>query len=968
MKLTLFRSLSIAVLSVFTAVIVQAQEIVISDGGLYIGCGATIVDTGAGPGDYGNNENITFTICPDFDAGETVVTIDFVVFALGEGDYMNIYQGSNSLFPLQGTYTGFELNGQFATASDDNFTGCLTVQFVSDASGTGNFAFVVSCGPPCERPQAIIDAGGPNPIRICVDEEITFDGNPSIFADGTSLASYNWTFGDGTSDNSSGMIVNHSYGEPGEYRVQLYLVDDNDCNSINLPDIQIFVGTTPSFEGSSSNIEICLGQEVDLAGIVTGTLWNGLPENPIGGYLEIPDDQSQCFSSEIVFSNFVPSTLIDEVTDVDFIFVNMEHSFMGDLAISIICPNGQQMVLHQQGGGGTHLGIPNDPDIGMEIQPGIGWDYYWAPNAPNGTWATSPAVGGALPSGTYTPVQGFDALFGCPLNGTWTLQICDLWAADNGVVFDWTVQFNPSLYPEITEFTPVYGAACDSSFWSGPFITTTSADCNNITVSPTTLGLHSYTYSATDNHGCTYEHTAVVNVVQGPLAAVVNNQLSFCGDPVQMSAFVSNPTPGANYNFVWTPSTGLSNPNAANTFVNSLSATQTYTVFVYQTGAEVCGSEASVTVNFIPPLFSSVDAIICEGETYTLPDGSPQTQPGVYPVTIQSVVTGCDSIVTTTLEVFPVSVQNISETLCGGQPIPLPDGSLATTGGVYTTVLTSQVSGCDSTIVTTVTEVVVNPGQYPATCDGNFVVTLEGSSTPEGGNLSWSGPAGITFSNPNFGTSNATASAGGTFNISLTDNRCPNNPVSTQLIMRTPVTVGFNPIGQLCLGETYQLTAQVSGSSATPYIWSDPLDFYEDENGSSVIVNATDIGVTEDYEISIVVPGLSPCPSATAFVVVEVIDCEILIPNIFTPNADNKNDRFEIPGIENFPGSRMIIYNRWGKVVYESDSYGFPMPNGFWDGKHYKSGRRVDDGVYFYELVLSKLDRIEKGTITVLDN
>jgi gliding motility-associated-like protein len=974
MNISLTRSLGVALVAVFATVAAKAQEIVISNGGIYVGCGASIVDTGAGPGDYGNNENITFTVCPDFDAGETVVTIDFAVFNLGPGDYMNIYQGTNTLFPLQGTYTGFELNGQFATAAEDNFTGCLTVQFVSDGSGTGNFAFVVSCGPPCERPEAIIDAGGPNPIRVCVGENITFNGNPSIFADGTSLASYNWTFGDGTSDNSSGMIVSHSYDTPGEYRVQLYLTDDNDCNSINLPDVQIFVGTTPSFDGSTPSLEICLGQSVDLNGVVTGTLWNGLPENPIGGYLEIPDDQSQCFSSEIVFSNFTPGTVIDDVSDVDFIFVNMEHSFMGDLAISIICPNGQAMVLHQQGGSGTFLGIPNDPDIGMPIQPGIGWDYYWAPDATNGTWANSPPVGGTLPSGIYSPVQGFDALFGCPLNGTWTLQICDLWAADNGVVFDWTVQFNPSLYPEITEFTPVYGANCDSTYWSGPFITTTSPDCNNINVTPTSLGMHTYTYSATDNHGCTYEYVAIVNVVQGPIAAVLNNNLSFCGDPVQMNAFVSNPVPGTNYIYSWSPTTGLSNPNSASTFINSLTGNQTYTVTVYAAGAQVCGSSTTVNVTFVAPLFSSVNAIICEGEVYTLPNGTTQTVAGVYPVTLQSVVTGCDSIVTTTLSVFPVSVANVSETICGGVPVPLPDGTLATTGGVYTTVLNSQVSGCDSTIVTTVTEVVVNPGQYPATCDGNFVQSLNGTSTPAGGVLTWNGPAGVTFNNPSGSSpliSNLTSAVGGSFNISLTDNRCPNNPVSTQLILRTPPSVSLNPIGELCLGETSILTAQVAGSTGTPFDWSDDLLFYVDETGSSISINSdlfVDIVPVEAYEITVTVPGLSPCPSATANVMVDVISCEIEIPNIFTPNGDGQNELFMIPGIENFPNSRMIIYNRWGKVVYESDSYGFPSPSGFWDGTHYKSGRRVDDGVYFYELVLSKLDIVEKGTITVLDN
>lgn len=971
MNLSLFRSLLVAVLSVFISGAVQAQEIIISDGGFFVGCGGVILDTGGNPGDYSNNENITFTICPDFDAGETIVTIDFLIFNLGDGDQMNVHQGINTLFPLQGTYTGQELSGQFITTAEDNPTGCITVQFISDGSVTGNFALIVSCGPPCERPVAIVDAGGPNPIRVCVDEEITFDGNPSTFADGTSLASYNWTFDDGTSDNSSGLIVNHSYSEPGEYRVQLYLTDDNECSSINLPDVQIFVGTTPSFEGSTENIEICLGQEVDLSGVVEGTLWNGEPENPIGGFLAIPDDQTQCFTSEVTFSNFTPGQTVTQESDLESMFINFEHSYMGDLVITFTCPNGQTMVAHEQGGTNTFLGIPIDDDSNLD--PGTGFDYFWAPNAPNGTWSEESGSVTTLPSGTYSTVQPFSNFIGCPLNGVWSIEICDIFGSDNGFIFDWTVNFNPSLYPDITEFTPVYGADCDSSFWAGPFITNTSADCNNITVTPTDLGLHSYTYSATDNHGCTYEHTAVVNVVQGPLAAVVDDEVSFCGDPVQLSAFVSNPSSGANYNFEWTPSTGLSNANTANPFVNSLSATQTYTVFVYETGAEVCGSEATVTVNFIPPLFSSVEALICDGENYTLPDGTSENEAGVYPVTIQSVVTGCDSVVTTTLSVFPVSVENVSETICGGEPVPLPDGSLATTGGVYTTVLTSQVSGCDSTIITTVTEVVIDPGQYPATCDGNFVVTLDGSSTPAGGNLTWSGPDGVTFSSPTGPSpliSNVTASTGGTYNLSLTDDRCPNNSVSTQLIMRTPVSVNFNPLDSisLCLEETFLLEAEVSGSSVTPYVWYDVMEYYIDENGSSVVVDANQIEITEGYEISVLVPGQSPCPPASAVFVVEVIDCEIMIPNIFTPNADGTNDRFEIPGIENFPGSRMIIYNRWGKVVYESDSYGFPMPVGYWDGKHYKSGRRVDDGVYFYELVLSKLDRIEKGTITVLDN
>ena len=69
--------------------------------------------------------------------------------------------------------------------------------------------------------------------------------------------------------------------------------------------------------------------------------------------------------------------------------INFEHSFMGDLVISLTCPTGQSVVLHQQGGGGTNLG---DPDQAGGAQfPGIGWDYCWSPAATNGTWADNSA-------------------------------------------------------------------------------------------------------------------------------------------------------------------------------------------------------------------------------------------------------------------------------------------------------------------------------------------------------------------------------------------------------------------------------------------------------------------------------------------------------------------------------------------------------------------------------------------------
>ena len=56
-----------------------------------------------------------------------------------------------------------------------------------------------------------------------------------------------------------------------------------------------------------------------------------------------------------------------------------------------------------------------------------------------------------------------------------------------------------------------------------------------------------------------------------------------------------------------------------------------------------------------------------------------------------------------------------------------------------------------------------------------------------------------------------------------------------------------------------------------------------------------------------------PCNfSATGLIEVEIEDCAIVIPNVFSPNGDGKNDRFRVSGLHNIEGVRMQVFNRWG--------------------------------------------------------
>jgi len=93
---------------------------------------------------------------------------------------------------------------------------------------------------------------------------------------------------------------------------------------------------------------------------------------------------------------------------------------------------------------------------------------------------------------------------------------------------------------------------------------------------------------------------------------------------------------------------------------------------------------------------------------------------------------------------------------------------------------------------------------------------------------------------------------------------------------------------------------------------------------------------------------------------VAVPDDEIIPPNIITPNGDGINDVFDIYGIR--PGTGLVVYNRWGAVVFNAESY-----SNNWKGETKTMGQSttVNDGVYFYVLTLPSGNK-KTGTVTVV--
>lgn len=523
----------------------MGQGSVTMSNGTFQTCAGALFDSGGqgNPG-YSNGEYFVTTICPETEGD--VISIVFNTFNLDQSgpqnswDNMAIYDGNSTGEASLGVYTGNQLSGLTVSATPLNTSGCLTLVFTSNNQGTGSFGGSITCETPCDRPTAVATYDAPADKKICVGDVITFDGTGSYAADGFTISEWLWEFGDGTTFDGPGPIQ-HSWDTPGEYVVELYLVDNNGCSSTNLVSLQVLVSTFPSWDPFPSDFSICLGEEVSLEAFPDDyeVTWAG-PDisysNP--NTLTLPDDVGVPQESEIFVTGFAPGQTLNNVNDLMSIDISIEHSFLFDLVITVTCPSGESAILHQQmaqpGGGnvgsnGTDLGVP-DTEY---------YDYQWVPNAPQGTWSqVATGLGfGALPEGQYTSLQPLDQLVGCDLNGIWQITIVDMWGGDNGELAAWGLSFNPSILPDVTEFTPDIGAGADSSYWIVPTLNidllSESADGNAITALPTAPGLYDFTYYMVNDHGCEFEETVTVDVYLA-MQADAGEDVTVCGPGTEL--------------------------------------------------------------------------------------------------------------------------------------------------------------------------------------------------------------------------------------------------------------------------------------------------------------------------------------------------------------------------------------------------------------------------------------------------
>ncbi len=587
------------------------QNTIMTTGTLNL-CGGSLLDPG-GLGNYGNNEFVTMTLCPNSPGAS--IQLDFSAFNLESNfDFLTIYDGSNISGPTIGSYSGF-LPPFIIQSSDPS--GCITLVFQSDATATfSGFSANISCIFPCQSVIANMTVSTPAAvggfIDLCLGQTLnitgsgTYPNSPGNYIQSDATSSFEWDFGDLT--NSTQSITSHVYTAPGVYDLDLIIADVNGCSNANDINVKVRVSGEPSFVGSNAaNSDICLGQSNSLSGFVQPLPLDYFCESVVTDTTVIPDGVGVSYTNNLNLDCFNPATNVTSAGDISSICLDIEHSYIHDLDITLTCPNGTTIDLYVTYPGAVNnvqFGQPVDDDLSATL--GNPYNYCFTNTATNTIYSVAePAVGtppiqnyidndgtavaGAfyIPSGDYLSDQSFANLVGCPLNGNWTISITDNLNSDNGTIFNWGIDFAPALYATNNNFTPSVAGA-----WAAD-PTISSNIGNTITVTPLTLGQNCYTFEGTDQFGCTYDTLICFNVSPSDDASFNYGQAQYCTSDANPTPIITG-TVGGVFN-----ATGGLPINPLTGTINLGSAINGNYTISYSTPGLTCSATNSVNIDIV---------------------------------------------------------------------------------------------------------------------------------------------------------------------------------------------------------------------------------------------------------------------------------------------------------------------------------------------------------------------------------
>jgi hypothetical protein len=224
---------------------------------------------------------------------------------------------------------------------------------------------------------------------------------------------------------------------------------------------------------------------------------------------------------------------------------------------------------------------------------------------------------------------------------------------------------------------------------------------------------------------------------------------------------------------------------SSHTFADGSTQTNIVAAVDYTSMLQTAGGCDSLVITHVGVLqhtSASETYAVCPGASHTFPDGSTQTNitaQVIYTSTIQN-VSGCDSTVTTTVNVNPTYAMNDAYTVCSGSSFTFADGSTQTniTATVVYTSMLSSVNGCDSAITTTLT---------PDQVDTSVTVVNETlTATASGATYQWLDCGNGYSILPGATSQSYMAIANGTYAVSVTLNGCTDTS-NCHLILSTGI-------------------------------------------------------------------------------------------------------------------------------------------------------------------------------------
>lgn len=544
-------------------------------------------DTGDDVADYLPNEDEVITFCPDVNGNKVATTFGIggtgFTFDVDPSDTIFIYDGLSIFDPILDTFNNNMMPVGSVPASLSNLSGCLTIRFISDGANEGTgWDANVSCGnfiqPFSVGIEGFINgtANGANDnindvmpvdtgyIDVCLGDSILLSvdtyfpyepggDSAATFGGGydqTNNHTIEWIISNGVTSNQNTLWIVPPAQQG--YFVSLKVTDSFGMNMYAT--CKIRVSTTPSFVTCiAEDTLLCVNQQTLLIGGVTASDTAGVDATsatfPIGGEFGtatfLPDGNGALYQTEIDIAGYTPGGTIINGTDIQQVCISIEHTYLGDLEMWLTCPNGTEVAIFNSytsgylpggfGGGGTYLGGGNDNASSV----GNCEEYCFSEaNGALPSWnlgyntitASGPTVGQMVVPGEYNPEGTFADFVGCPINGTWTLNVQDNILADDGWICQWGIYFLDSLNPNSETYAP---EIFDEFWYSDPTIIVDGNNDTTIVIRPDTVGPFGYTFEVLDSYGCSYDTTIFVTVIEP--ASIMPNTSACLGDEVNFT-------------------------------------------------------------------------------------------------------------------------------------------------------------------------------------------------------------------------------------------------------------------------------------------------------------------------------------------------------------------------------------------------------------------------------------------------